>query len=113
MFCQALPKVKLLVECHRASVKRIALITILVLAFLLVAAYASDYAILRYRVWANRNAFGSFPVSSFYAVQEKGNKTEYIFKNQANQTCVHSLFPHLGDAPCWYLSRHTEQQITI
>jgi hypothetical protein len=25
-------------------------------------------------------------------------------------TCVHSLFPHMGYQPCWYLSRHSEQR---
>ena len=93
--------------------KRMFLITIFSLAGLLGATYAGDYAILRYRVVANRNPFGTIKVSSYYAVQEKNNKTEFIFNNQENQTCVHSLFSHLGYAPCWYLNRHPEKQITI
>jgi hypothetical protein len=83
------------------------------LAILLVAVYAADYCLLRYRVAANRNAFGTITVRSYYAVGEKNNKTEYVFKSQADQTCVHSVFSHLGYTPCWYLSRHSETQITI
>jgi hypothetical protein len=94
-------------------VKRIAVVTILGLAILFGITYAGDYAILRYRVAAKRNPFGTVSVSSYYAVQEKNNKTEYIFNNQENQTCVHALFPHFGYTPCWYLSRHAEKQITI
>lgn len=100
-------------EQSNPSVKRIAVATILLLAGLLGILYAGDYALLRYRVASAGNAFGSVAVSSYYAVQEKNNKTEYIFKNQENQTCVHSLFSHLGYVPCWYLNRHTERQITI
>jgi hypothetical protein len=94
-------------------VKRIAVVSIVGLAVLLGIAYAGDYAVLRYRVAANRTPFGIVSVSSYYAVQEKNNKTEYIFKNQENQTCVQALFPHLGSTPCWYLNRHAEKQITI
>jgi hypothetical protein len=83
------------------------------LAVLLVVLYVADYAMVRYRIAAKRNPFDSVAVSSYYAVQEKNNKTEYIFKDEENQTCVHSLFPHLGYTPCWYLTRHTMKQITI
>jgi hypothetical protein len=93
--------------------KRIISRTILGLAILLGVSYAGDYAILRYRIIAKSAPFGTVTVSSYYAVQEKNNKTEYIFNNQENQTCIHSLFPHLGYAPCWYLNRHAEKQITI
>jgi hypothetical protein len=29
------------------------------------------------------------------------------------KTCVHSLFPHSGDPPCWFLIRHAEQRTDI
>ena len=93
--------------------KRTAVITILSLVTLAGMAYVGDYAILRYRVAANRAPFGNVAVRSYYAVQEKNNKTEYVFKSLEDQTCVHSLFPHLGCPPCWYLNRHLEKQITI
>jgi hypothetical protein len=49
----------------------------------------------------------------YYSVAEKNNKTEYLPSNSEQDTCVHSLFPHLGFSPCWYLSRHTEKSIPM
>jgi len=41
----------------------------------------------------------------------KNGKTEYTFDPPVPQECVNSLFPHFGDPPCWYLSRHKRQQV--
>jgi hypothetical protein len=47
-------------------------------------------------------------------VHEKNNKTEFMFPRETqNQDCVHSLFPHMGYSPCWYLNRNREQRIDI
>jgi hypothetical protein len=27
--------------------------------------------------------------------------------------CVHSLFPHMGDKPCWYLLRNSHKPIPM
>ncbi len=93
--------------------KRMVLIVAGGLAVLLALTYAVDYLVLRYRMSANGNAFSTVTVRSYYAVQEKNNRTEFVFKDSEDQTCVHSLFSHLNYAPCWYLTRHTEKQITI
>ena len=71
--------------------------------------YGGDYLVLRLR----RDSTGSVTVRRYYAIQEKANRTEYVFDKEENQTCVRSLFPHLGDPPCWYLSRHAEQRVNI
>ena len=50
------------------------------------------------------------------AIADKGNKTEYtIDQVQPQQTaeCVHALFPHNGDLPCWYLKRKFAQPIPM
>lgn len=50
------------------------------------------------------------------AIDEKGGKTEYtIDQLQPEQTgiCAHSLFPHAGDPPCWYLKRKFSQPIPM
>lgn len=50
------------------------------------------------------------------AIADKGNKTEYtIDQLQPQQTaeCVHALFPHNGDLPCWYLKRKFAQPIPM
>ena len=77
------------------------------------AAYAIDYAVLRFRMATNRNATGTVTVRPVYAVPQKNHSTEFLAGDPQNQPCVHSLFPHLGDSPCWYLARHKEQQINM
>jgi hypothetical protein len=86
---------------------------VLLLAALAVLAYGIDYAIFRYRVSSNRQPFGTVTVQSYYAVGQKNGKTEYLFDPPQPQTCVHALFSHAGYAPCWYLSRHSEQRTDI
>ena len=75
--------------------------------------YSGDYGLLRYRSAQARGAFGTVRVYRYYAIERKANKVEYAFLDRQDQTCVHSLFPHLGYAPCWYLQRHTERKIDI
>jgi len=76
-------------------------------------AYALDYSVLRFRMATNRNAMGTVTVRPVYAVPQKNHRTEFLVGDSQDQACVHSLFPHLGDAPCWYLTRHKEQQINM
>jgi hypothetical protein len=85
----------------------------LALAVLAAAVYAADYLLLRFRIRESAQVFGTVTIYRYYAVEEKNHKTEYMSNGAADQTCVHSLFPHLGYAPCWYLSRHTEQRIAM
>jgi len=72
--------------------------------------YAADYARVRFGV---RKPFGVVQVRRYYAVVQKSGKPEYYFLDPQNQTCVHSLFPHLGYLPCWYLSRHAREPIDM
>jgi hypothetical protein len=97
----------------KQSMKRILAIGALALAVVLVVVYAGDYLILRYKIWQKHEAFATVTVYRYYAIQEKGNKTEYVFHNSEADTCVQALFPHLDDLPCWYLTRHTQQQTDI
>jgi len=75
--------------------------------------YAGDCLLLRYRISHTHSGLGSLTVRRYYAIQEKNNRTEFMFGDATAQTCVHSLFPHLGDPPCWYLARHTDQRIDM
>jgi hypothetical protein len=52
-------------------------------------------------------------VRRYYAVPQKSGKIEFLHADPQEQNCVHSLFPHMGDAPCWYMLRHTEQRIDM
>jgi hypothetical protein len=76
-------------------------------------AYGVDYVVFRNRVAANRQPYGQVTVMPYYAVQQKNGKTQFIFNPPEARPCVHALFPHAGDAPCWYLQRHTEQRTDI
>ncbi len=83
---------------------------ILMVMFLLLAVYAGDYVLIRFRVLRNHSPFGVVRVRRYYAVTMKDGKPEYYFDQPTDQTCVHSLFPHLGYAPCWYLQRRRTQE---
>jgi hypothetical protein len=89
--------------------RRIAL-TVMALIGLL---YAGDYASVRFRIPKRRDPFGVVQVQPYYAVSQKNGKPEFYFLDPQNQTCVHSLFPHLGYNPCWYVSRHARQRIDM
>jgi hypothetical protein len=89
--------------------KRILAITALALAVL----YAGDYLLLRDRIKKGRDAYGTVQVESYSAVPEKGNKVEFFYNDPETEECVHSLFPHLGDNPCWYASRTSEKRTDL
>jgi hypothetical protein len=82
-----------------------------VVGALLLVLYLGDYASVRYRIPNGREQFGSVEVQQLLAVPQKDHKTEFIADPPQAEQCVHSLFPQLGLTPCWYLSRHANQQI--
>jgi hypothetical protein len=86
------------------------IILILVVTFAL-ATYVGDYLSVRYGIPKGRPQFGSVQVQSYYSVKLKNQRTELMFQPAEAQPCVHSLFPHLGAIPCWYLERHARQKI--
>jgi hypothetical protein len=85
---------------------------LIAVVFVLSLPYVADYSVLRYRI-ARNSAFGTVTIKPYYAVPLKGNKTEFIFIPPETQSCIHSLFPHLGYSPCWYLSRQTRKRIDM
>jgi hypothetical protein len=93
--------------------KRKILIAALASLVLLAIVYAGDYCVLRFRIRSSRDTFGQVTVQPVYVIHEKNGKIEYQFADPETDVCVHSLFPHMGYSPCWYLSRHTERQIDI
>jgi hypothetical protein len=75
--------------------------------------YMGDYCSLRFQIPAGRPQFGQVTVNPMYAIHVKSGKIQYEPAPQEVDTCVHSLFPHFGDSPCWYLSEHTDKIINI
>jgi hypothetical protein len=90
-------------------VRRLVAIVLLVAAL----AYLADYFSLRYGIPGGRPQFGTVTVQRSYAVRLKNKKTEYMFDAPREEPCVHSVFPQLGAAPCWYLERHRQQQVDM
>jgi len=85
--------------------KRIAIVA----AVLVVLVYGGDFAVLRSRT----RQFGSVRVRVLYAVKMKNRQTEYLPEEAQDESCVNSLFPQLGYAPCWYLTRHRLQTVNV
>src|ERR1700746_2896710 len=93
---------------YHASMKFRSLITALAVSAIL---YVADDLSVRYGIPEGRQRFGTVTVQRYDAISEKSNRTEFVFESPLILTCVHSLFPHMGYQPCWYLTRHTEQRI--
>ena len=90
-------------------VKRIALIT----AGLLALVYAGDYSSVRIPIPTGRAAYGTVTVRPYYDVGLKSGKSDFYFLDPQKQTCVNSLFPHMGYPPCWYLRKHAHPRIKM
>jgi len=79
----------------------------------LAAVYLADYVSLRFHIPASRQAYGSVQVQTLYAVKQKNGRLEYSLGDTESETCVRSVFPQMGLAPCWYLAGHATKQIEI
>ncbi len=88
--------------------KRILIIVLVVC----VVFYGGDFLSLHLRI-PRRDMVGTVTVHTYYAVKLKSGKTEYDYAGDQDVNCTNSLFPQLGVKPCWYQSRHTDQQIVI
>ena len=86
-------------------IRRVALFAILGLLVL----YIGDYAVARVR----GQALGSVDVQIMWAIKQKDNRIDYELGDTETRPCVHSLFPHMGYAPCWYLVRHKNETIPV
>ncbi|HTU46369.1 MAG TPA: hypothetical protein VMF91_14975 [Bryobacteraceae bacterium] len=97
----------------RKSLKRLFPKIIASLVLSVAVLYIVDYLLLRYRIAAKHNAYGTVTVQPYYAVPRKDHKTEFMFDDPQDQPCVNSLFPHFGDSPCWYLNRNKQERINM
>ena len=78
-----------------------------VLVVLVALVYVVEDVVLRYRLAHGGSAKVFENLTVYEAGAVKGNKLEYYFDQPLTQTCVHALFPHLGDPPCWYARKHS------
>lgn len=98
----------------RSLLKRLAL----PLLGLLLLLYVADLVWYELRVIAPKLglANGSVHRTRVLAIAEKNNKVEYeIDSNRPEEDvpCTHSLFPHAGSRPCWYVTRHANDPIPM
>ena len=80
-----------------------------ILVALVIVLYFGDYIVVRLR----SNPTGTCQIRKLYAVPQKDGKTSFEPGEPETQTCVNSVFPHLGYNPCWYLKRHKIQQVNL
>ena len=71
--------------------------------------YVGDFISVKLR----RDPLSVVQINKIYAVPQKGGKTEFDAGEPESQTCVNSIFSHLGYSPCWYVSRHRNQQVNF
>ena len=90
-----------------SGIRRVVFVAVATLAIV----YGCDYGSVRFRIPKSHQQFGTVTVQRYDAISEKNNRTEFVYEDPITQPCVHSIFPHLGYQPCWYLSRHAEQRI--
>ena len=84
---------------------------LLAAALSLVGVWVSDYAWLEYRIGRDTagQAFGS--VTFYDSTTMKNGKVEVFYDQPQTQPCVHAIFPHSGDEPCWFAGRKTVKSI--
>jgi len=84
-----------------------------ILVALVAIFYVGEFVSVKYRIPASREPLGTVQINKFYAVPQKNGKTSFEPGEPATQTCVNSIFPHLGYSPCWYVRQHKNQQINL
>jgi hypothetical protein len=89
------------------SILKIALRGCLALLILTGLIYAADELSARYR----GRPVEQIKVGRLYAAVNHFNQLEYSVGTPVMETCVDALMPHFGYIPCWYLQRHTIQQV--
>ncbi len=80
--------------------------------------FVLDYSVLRAKMMFPKlgAATGTVQMTRMYAISQKNGRVEYeLDANQPEVTmpCVHSLFPHLGNNPCWYLQQNATKPIPV
>jgi hypothetical protein len=84
----------------------------------LIVTYACDFVYFRIRMIHPQpsNPLETFTSPRLYAIAVKGGKVDYELDEQnPEQTwmCAHSLFPHAGYSPCWFIKPKSRQPIPM
>jgi hypothetical protein len=97
-----------------AIIKRLLIATVLAAVLL----YLGDALSVRLRnIHASPNdPFESLTGPRILAIPENDGKIAYepdIQQPSQTITCVHSLFPHSGYSPCWYVRKQMQQPVPM
>ena len=97
-----------------AIVKRILIATVLAAVLL----YLGDALSVRlHNIHPHSNdPFESLTAPRILAIPENNGKIAYepdIQQPSQTITCVHSLFPHSGFSPCWYVRKQMQQPVPM
>jgi hypothetical protein len=80
----------------------------------LVLLYGGDYAVAKRGVARNQSAWTeSVKVQPMYIIPHKDSKAEYVFGEPQMVTCLHSIFPHFGYSPCWYVKKNAQPAVPM
>jgi hypothetical protein len=95
-------------------IKRVLIVVVLALGVL----FTGDYLSVRIRAIHPKptDPFESLKSLRVLAIPEKNGKTEYevdALNPEQTVTCIHSLFPHYGYSPCWYVKPRINQPIPM
>jgi hypothetical protein len=75
--------------------------------------FVGDYIWLRVRMLNQKsgNPFDSVHLERVIAIQTKSGLYNLTSAPPEDRPCVHSIFPHVGLAPCWYVKRLNDKPI--
>jgi hypothetical protein len=76
--------------------------------------WLGDYVIARHRIAIGTSGFvETVKVQPLYVIPHKDSRAEYVFGDPQMVKCVHSIFPHFGDGPCWYVKKHAQPAVPM
>jgi hypothetical protein len=81
------------------------------LLIILAVSFALEDVSVRFKIPKSRDPLGSITVHRYYVLFKSKEKANVWPAGDITQTCVQSLFPHLGYSPCWFAGLRTEQRI--
>jgi hypothetical protein len=90
-------------------------ITMVALILALVLVYAGDYLFVRFRMIRNKTGdpFETQMIEHTYGIPHKNGSAEIVVGDPEPETCVRSIFPHMGYTPCWYFNRNSKNIIML
>ena len=88
--------------------KRAIVLVLSSLCGLVTVAFTGDYFVFRCRVARGHSPYATVTVQECYVIQEKNNRTEYVYKGTEHETCINALFSHAGCPVLVWAQAHGE-----